>query len=202
MQSTLEPVWAPRRHGVLAEGWDETGFEGVVQAGETLALGYASPAEPVEPPVELLEEPEHGGHSRENNRSVHSREETSITTAKELVRTLGDSRPQREVVPAQRACADQSNQSSAVDIDVRDLASWLDAVDQRLDEAEQLTSPSDAEDAREAIATAGGLEEIRRLAAQLATDRHQLERLIARQQSLCDRLDSTEIPIRTLERLR
>ncbi|WP_396610933.1 hypothetical protein ACH9L7_11990 [Haloferax sp. S1W] len=37
------PVLPPHRSGVPEDGWDETGFEGVVPADSTLSLGYACP---------------------------------------------------------------------------------------------------------------------------------------------------------------
>ncbi len=47
------PVWPPRRRGYPEPGWDEHGYEGVLAAGETVPLGYAVPAEPVEPPARI-----------------------------------------------------------------------------------------------------------------------------------------------------
>jgi hypothetical protein len=42
-------VWPPREDGLPVAGWDDGGWEGVVAAGETRALGYATPAEPATP---------------------------------------------------------------------------------------------------------------------------------------------------------
>jgi len=44
-------VWPPREDGLPVAGWDDGGWEGVVAAGETRALGYATPAEPANPPA-------------------------------------------------------------------------------------------------------------------------------------------------------
>ena len=38
------PVWPPRRRGCPEPGWDEGGYEGVLDSGERLGLGYAVPA--------------------------------------------------------------------------------------------------------------------------------------------------------------
>ena len=43
------PVWPPRRNGRPEHGWDGQGYEGVVEAGGDVGLGYASPAPPREP---------------------------------------------------------------------------------------------------------------------------------------------------------
>ncbi|MDZ7849999.1 MAG: hypothetical protein U5K70_04020 [Halodesulfurarchaeum sp.] len=47
------PVWPPRRRGYVEPGWDESGYEGVLEPGECVSLGYAVPAEPAEPPARL-----------------------------------------------------------------------------------------------------------------------------------------------------
>lgn len=36
-------VWPPRRQGVPAAGWSDDGWTGVLQAGESVVLGYATP---------------------------------------------------------------------------------------------------------------------------------------------------------------
>ncbi|WP_433629075.1 hypothetical protein [Halomicrococcus sp. NG-SE-24] len=48
------PVWPPRREGVPESGWDDGGFESVVAADSSRSLGYASPAAPEDPPVEVV----------------------------------------------------------------------------------------------------------------------------------------------------
>ncbi|MFB6270696.1 MAG: hypothetical protein ABEH83_12170 [Halobacterium sp.] len=76
-------VWPPRDEGVPAPGWDGGGWEGVVKAGETKPLGYATPAEPNDPPVEFAwtERAAGGGPS-----------------AAETFADLGDPRPPRDAV--------------------------------------------------------------------------------------------------------
>lgn len=55
LESRLDgPVWPPRRQGEPEAGWTDAGFEGVVPAEGRLAIGFASPAEPVDPPLELV----------------------------------------------------------------------------------------------------------------------------------------------------
>jgi len=89
------PLWAPRVQGVLAAGWDESGFEGVVAANATRALGYASPADPVDPPVELV--------------STDAADDSTdpLPGATDIVRSLGDPRPPADVVaPSYLTAAD------------------------------------------------------------------------------------------------
>lgn len=57
------PVWPPRSRGIPEPGWDDDGFGGVVPADAVLALGFASPAEPVDPPVALRESEPVTGHA-------------------------------------------------------------------------------------------------------------------------------------------
>lgn len=85
------PAWPPRREGYPAAGWDETGFEGVVDAGAVRALGYASPAPAADPPATVTDlGPAEGTATGEG--------------AADVVRRLGDPRPPRAAigVPADR----------------------------------------------------------------------------------------------------
>lgn len=52
LESRLDgPVWPPRRQGTPIAGWEPPEFEEVVPAEGTLAIGFASPAPPVDPPL-------------------------------------------------------------------------------------------------------------------------------------------------------
>lgn len=56
VESELDgPVWPPRREGVPAAGWDpDDGTVAVtLSPGECAGLGFASPADPVDPPVSV-----------------------------------------------------------------------------------------------------------------------------------------------------
>lgn len=88
IESTLEPVWPPRRQGVPEAGWEDGTFVGRIGAGERLLLGYATPAEPDEPPAEL--------------QSTSAGDPPSVS-ARELIRALGDPTPPRDAVPAGEA---------------------------------------------------------------------------------------------------
>ncbi|MFB6142735.1 MAG: hypothetical protein ABEJ30_05270 [Halorientalis sp.] len=81
------PVWYPRRSGRAAHGWDESGYEGVVPAGDRRALGYACPAPASDPPARVaVSEPAAGDDP---------------TTAADVLADLGDPRPPRDAVPVE-----------------------------------------------------------------------------------------------------
>lgn len=80
------PVWAPRVHGTVAAGWDEAGYEGVLAAGRTRPLGYATSGSPADPAAELAwSEP--AGESEAGGVSGDS-----------ILREFGDPRPPADVV--------------------------------------------------------------------------------------------------------
>lgn len=76
-------VWPPREHGLPATGWDDGGWEGVLEPGETQPLGYATPAAPASPPVEF---------------AWTERAAGSEPTAAGALADLGDPRPPRDAV--------------------------------------------------------------------------------------------------------
>lgn len=85
VESNLTPVWPPRRQGVPVQGWRGDTFEGQVDQDRPLVVGYATPAPPTEPPAEIT------GTGRPT--------ESEAVTPRTLVRTLGDARPPRDVLP-------------------------------------------------------------------------------------------------------
>jgi len=93
------PVWPPRRRGVPAAGWTESGFECVLGADESRALGYACPAPAEEPPLVVAEaEPvdlDEFEPAFDPQGAVPSVEETPTG----VVRALGSPRPPRDAVP-------------------------------------------------------------------------------------------------------
>lgn len=96
VESRLDgPVWPPRRQGTPAAGWEEngggahgieekdgvTGFEGVVPADGRLAIGFATPGEPRDPPVAVTTvEPADGA-------------DDELATPAAVLRGLGDPSP-------------------------------------------------------------------------------------------------------------
>ena len=94
------PVLPPRRGGVPEAGWDTTGVVVRLAAGESRALGFAVPADPVKPPVEICEvetatDAETGHAPSEDGQSPTSLSDTPALVA---IRTLGDHRPPRDTV--------------------------------------------------------------------------------------------------------
>lgn len=88
VESQLQPVWPPRERGRPAAGWTETGFEGVVEADGRLVLGYASPADAVEPPATVV-----------GTEPVDEEAADRQPSAEALVRSLGGAGPPRDAVP-------------------------------------------------------------------------------------------------------
>lgn len=84
IESRLTPVWPPRRQGIPIRGWHGDCFEGTVDGDRPLVVGYATPARPAEPPAEVTET---------------GRPSDEELTPRSLVRTLGDARPPRDVLP-------------------------------------------------------------------------------------------------------
>lgn len=102
------PTWPPRVEGVPAAPWDGDAAEVVVPTGTVGSLGFASPAPPVEPPVEV--------------ESVEPADEASddptAATAGDVLRVLGDPAPPRDaVLPASAATEQGAATDSAVGTD-------------------------------------------------------------------------------------
>ena len=96
LRSRLDgPVWPPRRRGVPAAGWDPEA--GVVQVrlapGERVGVGFASPAPPVDPPVEVASTHRADDDGRATDGGI-------ADSAAGVVRTLGDPTPPADAVPA------------------------------------------------------------------------------------------------------
>lgn len=98
--SRVEPVWPPRRHGVPLAGWNDGGYEGVVDAGEAVALGFATPATVDGEPVAV----------------AWTEPAAEVDVAGDPVRALGDPRPPRDAVPSPQvlpaAVADWLNETT------------------------------------------------------------------------------------------
>lgn len=89
------PVWPPRRRGQPAAGWDDGAIEGVVGPDDRLVAGYATPAPPADPPVELVaDEPADTGTEGFDAPAVGTVESTPAG----VVRSLGDPIVPRDAV--------------------------------------------------------------------------------------------------------
>jgi len=54
LESRLDgPVWTPRRDGATPPEWTGGTWEATLAPGERRGVGFASPADPVDPPVEM-----------------------------------------------------------------------------------------------------------------------------------------------------
>lgn len=92
VESELDgPVWPPRRQGVPEAGWDrEAGTLTVeVSPGDRLGIGFATPADPADPPVSVVESERVG----DGGGGIGS-------SAAAVVRALGDPSPPPDALPA------------------------------------------------------------------------------------------------------
>jgi len=97
------PVWPPRSRGQPEAGWDDDGFEGVVAPTDRLVCGYATPAPPEEPPVELAVEEPADGRADGSSATTAGIWDTTVPTVEstpaDVVRTLGNPVVPRDAVP-------------------------------------------------------------------------------------------------------
>lgn len=212
IESQLTPVWPPRRQGVPQRGWDGSTFEGTVSQDSELVFGYASPAEPAEPPATITAtEPP-------------SADET--VRPRDIVHTLGDASPPRDTFgrthsekserPPVTQESTETDQATQVETEPRqgsehgtdtehqqprEPTAWFDAVESRVTTTEQLARTTDAGEVRAAVDELGGIEDIRALQAQLNADRRRLTEVQQRSETLAERLASVELPLATLERI-
>jgi len=85
VQSLLDgPVWPPREDGFAAPGWEGDSWEMGLLPGRSRGLGFASPAEPVDPPVEVV--------------SAERTDPDDLETAGEVLARLDDPLPPREIL--------------------------------------------------------------------------------------------------------
>lgn len=138
------PVWPPRTGGRPAPGWDDGGYEGVFDTGETRSLGYATPAEPAhdhrtgaELPVEVawMEHAPDGPPDDPPAPGV-------------IVSRLGDPRPPLDVLP---------DSSDLTEIPP-DVTAWLDRVETRISDG--TATPADHETLDRVVARANELRRI------------------------------------------
>lgn len=210
LRSNLEPVWPPRRQGRPANGWQETGFEGVVTPAEPLVLGYASPAEPVDPPAELTDcEPvvtdaDPAGDSAASGDTLLEKLDDD-TAGRALVRALGAGKPPRGAVPNPRGPAATAGEGppaesagdspGRIPSDAPEDDSTLADIGRQRDGAEARSRADCPGELGEAAPTAGDHDrpvEGRTLADQLAADRLTLLELADRYEDILTVLDRTD----------
>jgi len=88
-------VWPPRTEGVPAAGWDGNAFECVLAAGETRAVGYATPARVTDPLTVAETEPV----AAETGFETHDAVPDVAASPAGVVRALGTPVPPRDAVP-------------------------------------------------------------------------------------------------------
>jgi hypothetical protein len=110
------PVWHPRRSGRAANGWDDAGYEGTVDAGARLALGYACPAPATDPPAALV--------------APEGDADPGAPTAGDVLADLGDPRPPRDAVDV--GATDDGPETETADPVPEAVSAWLDGDEGRL----------------------------------------------------------------------
>ncbi|QPV64971.1 hypothetical protein I7X12_10330 [Halosimplex litoreum] len=93
------PVWPPRRRGQPAAGWDGDAFVGRVPADGRLAVGYATPAKPAEPPAEVVSTVPAAEVDDESGPDASGPAPAVESTPAGVVRDLGDPVVPRDSVP-------------------------------------------------------------------------------------------------------
>ncbi|MFB6222620.1 MAG: hypothetical protein ABEH86_02975 [Haloarcula sp.] len=195
------PVWPPRREGVPEAGWDEAGFDGVVGPG-THALGYATPAQPADPPAELTAATPVPDETPTGER---------LDSETAVLRELGDPSPPADAVPAViteddstvvRDAAKATGRARQPDQPLPDTVSqWLDTIAHRVDRAERLAAADSLAEATAAVRMADGLSGVKTVAARADTDEQMLRALARRAERLADRRAAATVPTETLSRL-
>ncbi|MFB6220688.1 MAG: hypothetical protein ABEH90_04545 [Halolamina sp.] len=203
------PVLPPRREKEPEAGWDREGVTTVVPAAEAVALGYACPAPPAEPPVETVDI------------GSPSEAEPEDPAAGEAIRRLGDARPPRAVLggevspddgsgeaastlPTENAGADTVNPAGGGEETGRKLpseaAALLDPYRRRVETLEALGVASVPE-ATEILDASSGVDGIEQTGARLTDDAAELETLAAEAAALAARARAVTPPTDALRRL-
>jgi len=188
------PVLPPRSGGRPEPGWDEDGFEGRVDPEGRLVLGYACPADPVDPPARLVDcDP------------VDDATESGRPDPREVVRALGDGGPPPDAVPdpteRERGPREVAATDSRADGGEDGLDRWLDDVERRLTVAEELAAVDSVAEAEAAVDRAGGIPAVEELVGRLDRDRDRLARLADRCERAHRRAERVDVPVGTLRRL-
>jgi hypothetical protein len=180
---------------VPTAGWDDEGFEGVVDG--KLALGYATPADPDDgPPARVVE-----------TRPPTDDESLSAET---LVREFGPGTPPLGAVGPDPPGAGDDDTGTETRIETEQrrpdeppsaVAGWLDEVERRLEDAEQLAAATSLEDATDAVAEVGGAGEVQSLGDQMVEDHKRLRTVARHCEALADRAEAVEVPVETLAQL-
>lgn len=206
------PVWPPRRRGVPAAGWDDDGVTCTLTAGETRGLGYATPAPPAEPPVEIVRTgpvgpDEHGlqstveGPAGGDGPGVPDDLSNVAASPAGVVRSLGDPRPPRDAVPSVRDESTTEPAEPAPGVVPDGVEAWLSETAERVARAERLAESRGLAVAGEELVAVGGVAGARRLTGQVERDAAALREVAERAQTLATRAETVEVPIDAYRRL-
>ncbi|MBO4247858.1 hypothetical protein IL252_08535 [Halomicrobium sp. IBSBa] len=218
------PVWPPRCEGEPERGWDESGYEGVVPADGRLALGYATPAPPAQQPVVVEERevvPDTADAADEDATTVLQRlgdPSPPRDGVPEPAAVRADPRPDCDTATAAEETPDAPDHSPSPEHRVRDestaqtvpdrragstdpVTDWLDGVEERVTTLERLDAVETVPEATTALQSTGGLAAGRRSARACAADRRRLLAVADRARRLADRIEATDPPLSSLERL-
>ncbi|ACV47172.1 MULTISPECIES: DUF7857 domain-containing protein [Halomicrobium] len=218
------PVWPPRCEGEPEPGWDESGYEGVVPADGRLALGYATPAPPARQPVAVEERevvPDAEDAAGEDATAVLQRlgdpsPPRDGVPAPAAVRA--DPRPDCDTAPAveetpddpghvpapEQPAGDESTEQTVPDRragSTDPVTDWLDGVEERVTTLERLDAVETVPEATTTLQSTGGLAPGRRAARACGADRRRLLAVADRARRLADRIEATDPPLSSLERL-
>lgn len=182
------PVWPPRSHGVPAAGWNGTGVAVVLDAGETRALGYATPSQPDDPPLTVV------GVTDDPPASSDERSPGVV------VRELGDPSPPRDAVPVPSVAGHDASRAD-VTVDRGGRMADCPAAATRIRRAEALAAGGSLPAVTRALAAVGGVEAVGALRGRVAADARRLRRRAARARELAERAERVEIPVDLLEQL-
>lgn len=79
LRSSIEPVWPPRRNGVVVPEWDGPVWCGRLEPETSRGIGFASPEPPTDEPIERLESRRAERTSEQDVRSVLAAEDATPT---------------------------------------------------------------------------------------------------------------------------
>ncbi|OYR39805.1 hypothetical protein DJ82_08880 [Halorubrum sp. Ib24] len=216
------PVLPPRRGGVPADGWDATGVTLRVDPGDRRGFGFAVPAPPVDPPVEIVDveaaDPDESARATAGPDGIDG---GGDATPADALRDLADHRPPRAAVDGDRETADRPEKTApgveagGTDGEGEDTGGdaggsgraasasvddWFAAVEARIDRAERLTD-ADVATATEVVADAGGIDALAGVDDRIDGDADRLRAVSERAASLAERAAETDVPVDALERL-
>jgi hypothetical protein len=225
------PVAPPRRAGVPERGWDERGFTGRLPSDGTLAVGYAVPAPPADPPVTVepaddvpaadapaavvrrLGDPSPPTAAVEDGPPDPDDGATSGGTGEGARPSEGPSEHAADGRPTPDADGAGSEQSaerasaSRTPAGTPASAEPPAAVTDWLDAVEarvdraEALTDADVDAATAALADAGGVRAVASLPDALRRDEAALRRVRERTAALSDRATATAVPVEALRRL-